>query len=100
MKLKMPRIMYGKQPAIKIQPNKEMVPMGVHENIDIDKFPEQGTWLGRKVEVCFNYDTSKIVIGKIVREDIDSPGRMIIALDDGRFILSTECQYSLIRERR
>lgn len=66
--------------------------MGV-ANISHDKFPKQGTWLDRPVSVCFNYDTTKRITGRIVREDAEAPGVMIIALDNGRFVLSTECQY-------
>lgn len=67
--------------------------MGIHKNIGFDKFPEQGDLLGREVQVCFNYDTGEVITGKIVREDIEEPGRLIIQLADGRFVLSTECQY-------
>lgn len=67
--------------------------MGIHPNISHDKFPKQGSWLNQPVSVCFNYDTSKLMTGRIVREDAEAPGVMIIALDNGRFVLSTECQY-------
>lgn len=67
--------------------------MGIVANVSHDKFPKQGTWINQSVSVCFNYDMSKLVRGRIVREDAEAPGVMIIALDDGRFILSTECQY-------
>jgi hypothetical protein len=68
--------------------------MGAHQNIAIDKFPKQGRELNRRVRVCFNYDTSRQVGGVVVRDDSEEPGRMIIRLDDGRFVLSTECQWS------
>lgn len=70
--------------------------MAVHPNIYDDKFPKQGSWLNQPVSVCFNYDTSKQMTGRIVREDAETPGVMIIALDNGRFVLSTECQYQLL----
>lgn len=70
--------------------------MGINPNIGFDKFPRQGTWLHRTVMVVFNYDLSHQVRGKIVREDVEAPGKLIIQLDDGRFVLATECQYSLI----
>ena len=69
--------------------------MGSHKNIDDVKFPKQGFFLHKKVRVCFNYDTSKIVKGLVVRDDAEEPGHMIIALDDGRHVLATECMYSL-----
>jgi hypothetical protein len=70
--------------------------MGCVNAVDFDRFPKQGTWLGRTVTVCFNYDTSKTLSGIIVREDVDSPGLMIIQLENGRYVLSTECQYRLV----
>ena len=60
--------------------------------------PKQGTWLGRVVDVCWDYDTSNTMRGLIVREDEDSPGLMIIKLNNGDYITSKECQYSLIKE--
>jgi hypothetical protein len=69
--------------------------MGTHAMITAEVFPRQGRWLHRFVDVCFHYDTSKIVQGRIVRMDDEEPGKMIIKLDDGRYVLSTECMYSL-----
>lgn len=54
-------------------------------------YPKQGPWHMRRTRVCFKYDTSKIVMGTIVRDDAEAPGEAIIALDDGRWILTTEC---------
>lgn len=71
--------------------------MGCVDTIKIDKFPKQGQWLHHKVEVCFHYDTSKTIGGIIVRDDREKPGRTIIKLDDGRYVLATECQYSIVR---
>jgi hypothetical protein len=67
--------------------------MGVVANISHDKFPKQGSYANQPVSVCFHYDTSKTIRGKIVRDDSEAPYVMIIALDDGRFVLATECQY-------
>lgn len=71
--------------------------MGVHANIGIDTFPKQGKWLNRRVEVCFNYDTSKIILGNIVRDDMEAPFKTLIKLDNGNIVLATECQFSLVR---
>lgn len=73
--------------------------MGSHQNIDYDKFPKQGHHLGRRVKVCFNYDTSKLISGTIVRDDMEEPYRLVIKLDDGRYVLSIECMYSLVAEK-
>lgn len=67
--------------------------MGVVSNIKHDKFPEQGNYLGRKVKVCFHYDTNNTIPGVIVRDDKEEPHRTIIKLDDGRHVLAIECQY-------
>ncbi len=69
--------------------------MGIEKNVEFDKFPEQGIWLGKQVEACFNYDASKILTGKIVREDIEKPYNTIIELENGKYILATECKYSI-----
>lgn len=69
--------------------------MGVVASIGFDKFPKQGDWLGKRTEVCFGYDTTKTVGGTFVREDCEAPGLAIIRLDDGRFVLTTECQHTM-----
>jgi hypothetical protein len=60
-----------------------------------EAFPEQGSWLGRRVEVVFGY-TQPAFKGVIVREDAVEPGLLIIRLDDGRHVMSLECSYRLI----
>lgn len=67
--------------------------MGCQANISAVEFPAQGKWSGKSVRVCFNYDTSKCVLGEIVRDDVEAPGLMIIRLEDGRHVLATECQW-------
>lgn len=73
--------------------------MGQHPNISHNTFPKQGGFLGSRVRVCFNYDSSNVIEGNVVRDDNVEPGVMIIHLDDGRFVLSTECQYSPIKNK-
>lgn len=68
--------------------------MGCVKGISYDEFPKQGRWLNRRVAVCFNYDTARLIMGTIVRDDADEPYRTIIRLDDDRYVLSTECQMS------
>lgn len=70
--------------------------MGVVKNISFENFPKQGSYLNRRVVVCFNYDTNHWIFGTIVREDEEEPGLTIIRLDDNRHVLSTECQYSVL----
>jgi len=68
--------------------------MECHINIGINTFPKQGDYLGKNAKVCFNYDTSKIIKGTIVRDDSEDPFLCIIKLEDGRYVLASECQYS------
>ena len=68
--------------------------MGCHANITRDKHPIQGNQMGKRVMVCFHYDTEKQIVGTVVRDDIESPFETIIKLDDGRYIRASECQWS------
>ena len=68
--------------------------MGIEENIDSAKFPRQSNLINKEVTVCFNYNAENSIQGVVVRDDIDRPFRMMIKLVGGRYILSTECQYS------
>jgi len=67
------------------------------DTIGFDRFPRQGDFKGSVVRVCFDYDPSRIVEGTVIRDDVEEPGRMIIQLDDGRVVLSTECQWQPIK---
>jgi hypothetical protein len=67
--------------------------MGVHANIAADKFPKQGSYVGRRVNICFNYDAKRKLQGVCIRDDIEEPFLTIFRLDDGRAVLATECQY-------
>jgi len=69
--------------------------MGCVKGITHNQFPRQSDWLGRRVNVCFHYDTAHMFPGVIVRDDMEEPFLTIIALDNGRYVLATECQYSL-----
>lgn len=71
--------------------------MGCVKNISYESFPKQGLYVGKPVNVCFNYDTTKCLPGVIVRDDYEEPWLGIIALEDGRYVLTTECQYSIVR---
>lgn len=71
--------------------------MGCVDGITFDMFPKQDKkFLNKRVKVYFYYDTSKFIRGYIVRYDINIPFRTIIKLDDGRYVLGTECQFSLV----
>lgn len=68
--------------------------MGVKAGISLNQWPEQGTFLGKRVKVSFGSD-SRSIGGKIVRDD--ATGVTIIRLDDDRYVLGTECQHTLPR---
>lgn len=68
--------------------------------IDFDSFPQQGAYKGTRVRVCFHYDASRTIEGTVLRDDTEEPGRMIIQLDDGRVVLSTECQWQPLKASR
>ena len=67
--------------------------MGVSANVGFHDYPRQGSWLNRRMVVCFDYDTANTIGATCVREDDEEPGIMILRLDDGRYVLSTECQF-------
>lgn len=69
--------------------------MGCVKNITAEQYPRQSDWRGKRVNVCFHYDTAHTFPGVIIRDDAEEPLVTIIALQDGRFVLGTECQYSL-----
>lgn len=76
--------------------------MGSVKNITFDKFPKQADEnyeypkIGKRVKVCYHYDTSKYHYGTIVRHDIEEPFETIIKLDNGRYLRAVECQYTEI----
>lgn len=69
--------------------------MGVHQSVGYNKFPKQGANLDKRVSVYFGYDLDRIVEGVIVRDDMEQPFLSIIKLADGRYVMSTECMYSI-----
>lgn len=68
--------------------------MGVVANISYASFPKQSECIGKKVSVCFHYDTAHCIDGIIVRDDAEAPYRTIIQLVNGAVVLSTERQYT------
>lgn len=70
--------------------------MGCVDNITKFKFPKQSSYINMRVNVCFHFDTQNSVKGILVRDDREEPYVGIIRLDNGRYVLTTECQYSHI----
>ncbi len=67
--------------------------MGCVETITAHRFPKQGEFIGLRTKVVFHYGSEEFG-GTIVRHDMEAPHRTIISLDDGRFVLASECQYA------
>lgn len=63
------------------------------QRLETTTYPPQGSYLGARCEVVFNYDLRFRTLGTVIRDDTASPGLLIIQLDDGRVVLSTECQW-------
>lgn len=80
--------------------------MGCVDTISYFNFPKQADSsykypeLGKRVEVCYHYDTKHKHYGTIVRSDREEPWETIIALDNGRYVLATECQFSILMEKK
>ena len=70
------------------------VSMGCIGTITAYKFPKQSEYVNRRCTVCFHYDTTKLIIGTVIRDDREEPYETLIKLDDGRVIRGVECQYS------
>lgn len=78
--------------------------MGCVQNITYEKYPKQKDKdyeyprfkIGARVEVCYNYNTTNTHLGEIVRDDLEEPYRTIIKLDNGRYLLGEECQFSYL----
>lgn len=73
--------------------NRGGIGMGCVNYINYTFYPEQATDLGRKVKVCYYFDSSKVHYGTIIRSDVSEPYLTIIKLDNGRVLLASECQY-------
>lgn len=75
--------------------------MGCIETIAYDRFPKQRGQdykypkfaVGSRVEVCYQYDSSKKHSGIIIRDDVEEPFETIIKLDNGRYLRGAECQF-------
>lgn len=70
--------------------------MGSKENINYDQYPKQTNKVGKKVEVCYHYNTSKTHHGFILRDDAEDPYETIFQLENGRVLRSVECHYRFL----
>ena len=70
--------------------------MGYVNTISYDKFPKQSNKVGKRVLVTYHYELKDFHLGTVIRDDTEEPHVMIIKLDNGNTILSTECQYRFI----
>lgn len=70
--------------------------MGICKSISYDSFPEQNVHtVGKRVEVCYNHDSSQIHMGTVVRDDTEPPFETLIKCDNGRYLRSVECSYRI-----
>lgn len=69
--------------------------MGNVAEIDHERFPEQDR-VGWRVQVIFHKNDAHSLEGECVRDDVAEPFVTILRLDDGRHVLSTECQYRFL----
>lgn len=53
-------------------------------------------WYGRRVMVCFDYDTAHAQPGTIAADEPTMP--TVIVLDTGEFVLGTQCQWRLMTD--
>ena len=67
--------------------------MGCVSTITAYDFPKQSQYVNRRCKVCFHYDTSKWIMGTVIRDDREEPFETLIQLDDGRTMRGVECQY-------
>lgn len=78
--------------------------MGMVSNINNVQFPVQGNFRGKKMKICFNYDTSKKYDAICIRDDAEEPGKMLFSFTHPmtgktEYVLSTECMYSPVAEK-
>jgi hypothetical protein len=71
--------------------------MGYHPSITPDRMPGQGRFKGARVRVLFHYNTTNPVLGTCVRDDAEHPWVQFFSLDDGRYVLASECQWQTLR---
>jgi len=66
----------------------------LYENVTSSRFPQQcEARLKRKVWVYFHDNLIKRIAGKLVRCDEEMPYVTIILLEDGRYVLDSECLF-------
>lgn len=72
----------------------QIIKLNKVDTVGLHLYPKQSKDVGKDVNVCFRKDLSNQLSGILVRDDMESPYVTIIRLNDGRYVLSDECQYS------
>jgi hypothetical protein len=67
------------------------MPKRINEKIGDYEFPQQNFLLGKKARVRFNFHLTNEVYGEIVRSDENPSGKVIIELENGRYVTNDEC---------
>lgn len=69
--------------------------MGIEKYVKSGVFPKQNSYLlNRSVEICIECNDAGMTKGKIVRADIEEPYVIIIHLENGQYVLGSECRFN------
>lgn len=73
--------------------------MGNVAGVSATEYPRQGGLVGKRVRVCYHYDTENVTEGVCIRDDMSAPYETILQLDNGRVVRGAECQYQQLSLR-
>lgn len=59
--------------------------------LSADKFPKQGNYFRKQVDVFFDVGAAESIRGVVVRNDVEPPHVTVIRLINGRHVLGSEC---------
>jgi len=68
--------------------------MGIVKGVSFSDYPIQGSNLGKRVSICYNYNSALRHEGVCIRDDMGEPFRTIFQLDNGRVLDAVECMWS------
>jgi hypothetical protein len=71
----------------------------IDEKIGSYEFPKQNFLLGKNVKVRFNFHLTNEVYGEIVRSDENPDGKVIIKLENGKYVTKDECYFYTIASK-
>ena len=68
--------------------------MGIVKGISFTEYPKQGSYVGKRVSVCYHYNPDERHEGVCIRDDATEPFRTLFQLDNGRVLDAVECMWS------